>query len=139
LPNQTQGYGYGQTTKGHVQCLSKNYILFARTRVGRKKDEEEEEEEQVLEEYVSLASTVMGDKDWTTDLLLLMHLDRRLSTLSQQMLKTQEPNAQDSRTIRPFFHFICDNWNCTLFGSDLKSLLPDVLPATPPIVTTLVM
>jgi hypothetical protein len=116
-----------------------SYLQEQESAAKKDDEEEEEEEEQVLEECVSLASTVMGDKDWTTDLLLLMHLDRRLSTLSQQMLKTQEPNAQDSRTIRPFFHFICDNWNCTLFGSDLKSLLPDVLPATPPIVTTLVM
>jgi hypothetical protein len=58
-------------------------------------DDDEDEEEQVLEEYVGLAGTVMGDKHWTTNLLLLMHLNRRLSSLSQQMLTTQEPPGLD--------------------------------------------
>jgi hypothetical protein len=82
-----------------------SYLQEQESAAKKDDEEEEEEEEQVLEECVSLASTVMGDKDWTTDLLLLMHLDQQLSTLSQQMLRTQEPNAQDSKTTRPFFSF----------------------------------
>jgi hypothetical protein len=72
-----------------------SYLQEQESAVKKDDEEEEEEEEQVLEEYVSLASTVMGDKHWTTNLLLLMHLDRRLSTLSQQMITTQEPPALD--------------------------------------------
>jgi hypothetical protein len=53
-------------------------------------DNDNDENDAVLEEHVGLASTMMGRKHWTTNLTLLLHLDRRLSTMSQQMLMTQE-------------------------------------------------
>ena len=52
--------------------------------------EDDDDQEQLLEEHVTLASTVMGDRHWTTNLLLLLHLNRRLSNMSQNMLLTQE-------------------------------------------------
>ncbi|KAL3917216.1 MAG: hypothetical protein SGILL_004814 [Bacillariaceae sp.] len=52
--------------------------------------EDSDENHAVLEEHVGLASTMMGNKHWTTNLTLLLHLDRRLSTMSKQMLTTQE-------------------------------------------------
>jgi hypothetical protein len=43
-----------------------------------------------LEENVSLASTMMGNQHWTTNLTLLLHLGCRLSSMSHQMITTQE-------------------------------------------------
>ena len=55
-----------------------------------------EPNEELLEEHLSLASTVMGAKHWTTNLLMLLHLDQRLSAMSQAMLTTQElPEMED--------------------------------------------
>ena len=53
-------------------------------------DDSDEENDALLEEHVSLASTMMGNQHWTTNLTLLLHLDRRLSSMSQQMITTQE-------------------------------------------------
>lgn len=54
------------------------------------------DDEEILEEHISLASTIMGDKHWTTNLLLLLYLDRRLSDMSSAMLTTQEiPEMED--------------------------------------------
>ncbi len=50
----------------------------------------ESTDEEELEENASLASTMMGDKHWTSNLALLLHLDRRLKAMSQQMVITQE-------------------------------------------------
>lgn len=59
-------------------------------------EDDEEEEDSVLEEHLGLASTIMGDRHWTTNLLKLVHLDRRLSLMSQTMLTTQElPEIED--------------------------------------------
>ena len=59
-------------------------------------DAEEEDDILLLEEHVSLASTIMGDKHWTTNLMLLLHLDRRLSNMSTAMLTQQElPEMED--------------------------------------------
>jgi len=38
---------------------------------------------------------MMGDKHWTTNLTLLLYLDRRLSAMSQHMLTTQELPEMD--------------------------------------------
>jgi uncharacterized protein YgfB (UPF0149 family) len=84
-----------QKTMSSVCQKITSYLREQESTVKKDDEDEQEEEEQVLEEYVSLASTVLGDKHWTTNLLLLMHLDRRLSTLSQQMITTQEPPALD--------------------------------------------
>ena len=84
-----------QKTMSSVCRKITSYLQEQESAVKKDDEDEEEEEEQVLEECVSLASTVMGDKHWTTNLLLLLHLDRRLSTLSQQMIKAQEPPAMD--------------------------------------------
>lgn len=54
-------------------------------------DDNEEENNAVLEEHVGLASTMMGDKHWTTNLMLLLHLDSRLAGMSTNMLTSQEP------------------------------------------------
>ncbi len=54
-------------------------------------DEDNEEKEAILEEHLGLASTIMGDRHWTTNLLKLIHLDKRLSLLSQAMLTSQDP------------------------------------------------
>jgi len=59
-------------------------------------DIDQDEENEILEEHVSLASTMMGDKHWTSNLTLLLHLDRRLKAMSQQMVVTQElPEVED--------------------------------------------
>ena len=52
--------------------------------------QDNDENDALLEEHLSLASTMMGRKHWTTNLMLLLHLDRRLSSMSKQMLTTQE-------------------------------------------------
>lgn len=62
------------------------------TTKGLLKDDEQDDEEEdtTLEEHVGLANAIMGDRHWTTNLLKLIHLDRRLSYMSQSMLTTQE-------------------------------------------------
>ncbi|KAG7357106.1 CMP/dCMP deaminase zinc-binding protein [Nitzschia inconspicua] len=58
--------------------------------------ESNEEDVAVLEEHVSLASTMMGAKHWTTSVMLLLHLNNQLSSMSQRMLTTQElPEMED--------------------------------------------
>jgi SET domain len=52
--------------------------------------DDDDEEATVLEEHLGLATTIMGDRHWTTNLLKLMYLDQRLSHMSQVMLTTQE-------------------------------------------------
>ena len=53
-------------------------------------------DEEDLEDNTSLACTMMGDKHWTSNLTLLLHLDRRLKAMSQQMVITQEmPDESD--------------------------------------------
>ncbi|KAL3911408.1 MAG: hypothetical protein SGILL_007292, partial [Bacillariaceae sp.] len=59
-------------------------------------DNDNDENDAVLEEHVSLASTMMGNKHWTTNLTLLLHLDRRLSAMSKKMITTHElPSIED--------------------------------------------
>lgn len=61
-----------------------------------KEEDNEDEEGTVLEEHLGLASSIMGDRHWTTNLLKLLHLDRRLSLMSQAMLTMQElPEVED--------------------------------------------
>ena len=58
-------------------------------------DEDEDEKDAILEEHASLASTMMGDRHWTSNLTLLLHLDRRLKAMSQRMMVTQELPEED--------------------------------------------
>jgi len=58
-------------------------------------DEDEDEKEAILEEHAGLASTLMGAKHWTSNLTLLLHLDRRLKAMSQRMMVTQELPEED--------------------------------------------
>ncbi|KAL3940102.1 MAG: hypothetical protein SGBAC_005286 [Bacillariaceae sp.] len=61
-----------------------------------KKTEDNDSNEEILEEQLGVARTVMGDKHWTTNLLLLLFLDRRLSQISSTMLTTQQiPEMED--------------------------------------------
>jgi hypothetical protein len=65
-------------------------------RATKSKGKDDEEEDSVLEEHLGLASTIMGDCHWTTNLLKFIHLDQRLSLMSQAMLTTQElPEIED--------------------------------------------
>uniref|UniRef100_A0A7S4ENI2 SET domain-containing protein n=1 Tax=Pseudo-nitzschia australis TaxID=44445 RepID=A0A7S4ENI2_9STRA len=57
--------------------------------------DDEEEKAEILEEHASLASTMMGDRHWTTNLTLLLHLDTRLKAMSQRMIVTQELPEED--------------------------------------------
>jgi hypothetical protein len=67
-----------------------SYLQKFETSSTKKGSDDDDDDGEVLEEHVSLASTMMGDKHWTTNLLLMMYLDRCLSTMSQAMLTTQE-------------------------------------------------
>jgi hypothetical protein len=59
-------------------------------------DDDEDEREAIIEEHISLASTMMGNRHWTSNLTLLLHLDRRLKAMSQQMVVSQElPEEED--------------------------------------------
>ena len=58
-------------------------------------NEEDDMDEELLQEHLSLAYTVMGSKHWTTNLLLLLHVDGQLKQLSKEMITTQEPPSLD--------------------------------------------
>eukprot|EP00934_Nitzschia_sp_Nitz4_P007108 Nitzschia sp. Nitz4//scaffold399_size11037//1658//3136//NITZ4_009050-RA/size11037-processed-gene-0.0-mRNA-1//1//CDS//3329550319//7098//frame0 len=58
-------------------------------------NEEEDDEDAALEEQIGLAGSIMGDRHWTTNVLKLLLLDHRLSTMSQAMLTTQELPEMD--------------------------------------------
>ena len=58
-------------------------------------NEEDDMDDELLQEHLSLAYTVMGSKHWTTNLLLLLHVDGQLKQLSQAMITTQEPPSMD--------------------------------------------
>ena len=67
---------------------------LAKTRHVNNKDshnnDDEDEKDDIMEQHVGLSSTMMGDKHWTSNLTLLLHLDRRLSAMSKRMIVTQE-------------------------------------------------
>eukprot|EP00980_Cylindrotheca_fusiformis_P031551 scaffold26550_cov122-Cylindrotheca_fusiformis.AAC.4 len=76
-----------------MSTVTSKVVSYLDSQEGAKSSKSEDADGQddvVLEEHVSLASTIMGDKHWTTNLLLLLHLDRRLSSMSSTMLTTQE-------------------------------------------------
>jgi hypothetical protein len=51
---------------------------------------------EILEEHISLASTIMGAKHWTTNMLMLLYLERRLSSMSTAIItKQQMPEMED--------------------------------------------
>ena len=59
-------------------------------------DDDEETDLMILEEHISLSDTMLGDRHWTTNLLRLLYLDRRLKIMSQKMITTQElPEMED--------------------------------------------
>lgn len=59
-------------------------------------EDEEDNDLMILEEHLSLSSSILGDKFWTTNLLRLLYLDRRLKVMSQNMITTQElPEIDD--------------------------------------------
>ena len=63
---------------------------------GRKKEGDDDGDNEFLEESLGLATTIMGDRHWTTNLLRLLHLDHRLSLMSEAMLTMQEmPEMED--------------------------------------------
>lgn len=63
---------------------------------GPKRKNTDDDDDEAFEELLGLASTIMGDRHWTTNVLKLLHLDRRLSLMSQAMLTTQElPDLED--------------------------------------------
>jgi hypothetical protein len=62
----------------------------------KEREDNDSDDGEILEEHLSLARAVMGDKHWTTNLLLLLLLDRRLSQMSSTMLTTQQiPEMED--------------------------------------------
>uniref|UniRef100_A0A7S0XLQ3 SET domain-containing protein n=1 Tax=Pseudo-nitzschia delicatissima TaxID=44447 RepID=A0A7S0XLQ3_9STRA len=72
-----------------LQGVCNKTEMFLDTYDNRQANNENTDEEE-LEENASLTSTMMGDKHWTSNLSLLLHLDRRLKAMSQQMVITQE-------------------------------------------------
>jgi hypothetical protein len=52
-------------------------------------DEEEEQLESLLQEHLSLASSVLGARHWTTNLLLLLYLDRGLKQYNRKLIFQQ--------------------------------------------------
>jgi methylphosphotriester-DNA--protein-cysteine methyltransferase len=67
-----------------------SYLESQEASTAKKGTESNTHDDEVLEEHVGLASTIMGDKHWTTNLMILLHLDRRLSSMSSAMLTAQE-------------------------------------------------
>lgn len=55
------------------------------------KEQRDEGEEEWEEQLLQLASSVLGARHWTTNLLLLKSLDRRLKVLSADMIMTGNP------------------------------------------------
>lgn len=58
-------------------------------------DDEEEEIESLLQEHLSLASSVLGSRHWTTNLLLLLYLDRGLKQFHQKLIIQQTTGVAD--------------------------------------------
>jgi uncharacterized protein with von Willebrand factor type A (vWA) domain len=79
-----------QSICNKIQSFLDTYESLTKDKKKNNEDEIEEENDALLEEHVSLASTMMGNQHWTTNLTLLLHLGRRLSSMSQQMITTQE-------------------------------------------------
>ncbi|GAX28168.1 hypothetical protein FisN_6Lh004 [Fistulifera solaris] len=52
-------------------------------------DEQDEELESLLQEHLSLASSVLGARHWTTNLLLLLYLDRGLKQYHKKLIFQQ--------------------------------------------------
>lgn len=49
-------------------------------------DDEEEVQDEMLEQHISMSSSVLGAKHWTTNLLLLLQVDRTLQSIHGAML-----------------------------------------------------
>jgi len=120
--------GNGNLTKKE----GSNSSSAAQKRSGQKdKDnhlDDDNDDDQILEEYVSLASSTMGDKHWTTNLLLLLHVDQRLSSISQAMLTTQEPpEMEDIAEIIDSVERICRFINGIGLKLHMGHVLSDVI------------
>jgi tRNA-specific adenosine deaminase 2 len=93
IPQQSNGERLNKI----LASVNDKIFTFVDTYQGLTKSTKSKEEDiAVLDEHASLASTMMGAKHWTTNVMLLLHLDNQLSTMSQQMLMTQElPEIED--------------------------------------------
>ena len=88
-------------------------------------------DDEILEEHVSLASTIMGDKHWTTNLLLLLLLDHRLSNISSAMLTTQEmPEMEDVAEAIDSLQRVCRYVESLNLKLDPGHVLGDVIIGT---------
>jgi len=59
-------------------------------------DDDDDDDNAVLEDCLGLATTIMGDKHWTTNILKLIYLDQKLTQMSQMMLTVQQnPDLED--------------------------------------------
>mmetsp|Transcript_32858 Transcript_32858/g.79872 ORF Transcript_32858/g.79872 Transcript_32858/m.79872 type:complete len:505 (-) Transcript_32858:32-1546(-) len=75
---------------------SQNNTNTASTAARDDDDDDEENDLMILEEHISLSDTMLGDRHWTSNLLRLLHLDRRLKIMSKKMITTQElPEMED--------------------------------------------
>ena len=91
------------TAENKLRVVTKNvtsriltYMDSIKGGMKRDGDDEEEEGNTLLEENLGLATTIMGDRHWTTNLMKLLHLDHKLSLMSQAMLTMQEmPEMED--------------------------------------------
>jgi hypothetical protein len=75
---------------GIIESLLETYDDDGLAKTTSVNNEDEDEKDDILEQHVGLSSTMMGDKHWTSNLTLLLHLDRRLSAMSKRMIVTQE-------------------------------------------------
>ena len=72
------------------------------------KDKDSQNDEEILEGHISLSRAILGDKHWATNLLLLLYLDHRLSTITQVMLTTQEnPEMEDVAEVIDGLQRVC--------------------------------
>jgi hypothetical protein len=74
----------------HVLQLARTVSLKVVTHLEKQQDGDEVEEEWE-EQLLQLASSVLGARHWTTNLLLLKRLDRSLKDVSAEMITTGNP------------------------------------------------
>ena len=59
-------------------------------------DDDEEVQDELLDQHIRMASTVLGARHWTTNLLLLLQVDRSLQSLHGSMLTADPPEESSS-------------------------------------------
>lgn len=75
----------------HPLQLSRTVSQKVVTHLETKRETNSEIQEEWEEQLLQLASSCLGARHWTTNLLLLMHLDRSLKKLSSEMITTGNP------------------------------------------------